>query len=410
MFSALVLSIIIKPLFYAVYGFLFLTGRITFRELAEKAGFIKTVKQKARHIWVHVAALGEYHNSYNLIKKIKNKYKCSLVLTCFHQDVYRLAAEDKSFTTVYYLPFENYYAYRRLIDNYNIDKLFIFETELWPLMLLTARLRRVAVYLLNAYIYDKDYRRYRLFAFLFKKPLGSIKKICVQTGSDKNKFRTLGAASGCIKVCGDLKYDIALPAVKNVNSLKKKYKLPLQKKIVTAASLHKGEEKILINQIKKRQQDFKNVYFILAPRYINLTNTIEKQLQQQGWLYNKRSWLDQGKFNKKAAFFILDSVGELKSFFPCSDLVFMGGSLIPHGGHNILEPLFYNCKTFSGKHIFHFTGMFKRFTAYVDTVEASALADYILACLKQRPGENGRKLLKQLKGAQQCIWRELSKE
>ncbi|MBN8219100.1 MAG: hypothetical protein J0L75_20845 [Spirochaetes bacterium] len=357
--------------------------RSSLREFSQRLGFGPWPAAQ-RVAWVHVSSMGELAAARPFLQFWKEWSREPMVLSHFYRDVPGALKGDRLFDGTFFLPLENPYAFRFLLRRLKPRRVFFFETEIWPVLLARLAARKVPVCLLNAYIYDKDMPSYRRFPWLFRPALDTYRFIGAQTEGDLKKFVSLGASERRVKVCGDLKYDAALPAVGDAKKLRKKYfpGLPEGVAIAVCGSTHEGEDLDLVRLASRlaqppRQKKWKvdGVLFVVAPRFIERASAIEGEARACGLPVSRRSAGEKAPLPKGAALgvFILDTVGELREVYAAADLVFVGGSLVAHGGHNPLEPLYGGRRVFIGPHTFKFARMMDELKAYITQTDLPGL-------------------------------------
>jgi 3-deoxy-D-manno-octulosonic-acid transferase len=241
---------------------------------------------------------------------------------------------------VRYLPYE-------LFLPFWINKqkaLVVMEAELWYLLFLYAKLNDTPTYLINARISDKSYKSYKKYSWFYKKIFKNIDKIFAQSIEDKQRLEQLGATN--IEVIGNIKLN-------NLPTIKHKYKKP-NSVIITAGSTHDSEEKLILESWDKSQGKL-----IIVPRHPERFDEVYAliQIQYQNTNVSYHRFSQQNNF--ESDIILIDIMGELNDIYEISDVVILGGSFIPNaGGHNPIEPAFFNTKLISGKTIFNQKSLF----------------------------------------------------
>lgn len=371
-------------IFLAIWGLaLLLIRRSSFREFSQRLGFGPW--PKSEHVaWVHVSSMGELAAARPFLQFWKEWSREPMVLSHFYRDVPGALKNDRLFDNSFFLPFENPYAFRFLIRRLKPRRVFFFETEIWPVLLARLAARKVPVCLLNAYIYEKDMASYRRFAGLFRPALRTYRFIGAQTEGDRSKFVALGASDRRVKVCGDLKYDAALPPSGDARKLRKKYFPGVSDDIAIAVcgSTHEGEDLDLVRLTgrlaspeRRKKWKSEGLLVVLAPRFIERASAIESEAKAAGLAVSRRSAGGKPALSGDVpvGVLILDTVGELRETYATADLVFVGGSLVAHGGHNPLEPLYAGRRVFMGPHTFRFARMMEELKNYITTVDLDGL-------------------------------------
>lgn len=405
------LSILLRPALLGLIFIMFMLRKMSWAEARGRAGWMKfgarSKRRGEKHLWIHLSSVGEYLTARSLIRKLRAKDRSAFLLTYFNPDVRKSAEKDGCFDAIEFLPFEYAPAYRRLIAAYQPKRFIALETEIWPVLLSLLAARGTEAWLLNATMYDKEFASYRRLSFLFGAVIKSYTGICARGEADARRFLALGAPKSAVSVTGDLKYDLDLPK-HDPAQLRRKYGIPSGMKVLTLGSLHAGEDKILIPLIAAHAKKHPDTFYVLAPRTLDLSLKLFKHAMLLGLPTVLRTDSKSATYPGRRAL-ILDTLGELREVYAASDLAFVGGSLVPHGGHNILEPIACGVRTFSGPHVHHFKELFASFRKEVDLVEAKNLGAYLEGNFPaKKKSDNGKKRLLQLSGAADRILKRLA--
>lgn len=236
------------------------------------------------------------------------------------------------------------------------------ETELWPNFLRAARRKSIPVVMVNGRIGEKNVDRYRQMRRMFTKMLDTVERYCMQSTIDAQYIIRLGADPRRVLVTGNTKYD------QNYSQVTAEERLQLlasfgfagQGPVLVAGSTHKGEEELLLDALKAVRVSFPSVKLLLAPRDIPRRDKIVELIVRQGLRAELRSRM-AGKATD-ADVVVLDTIGELGRLYSLADIVFVGGSLVSHGGHNILEPAAQGKPIIVGPHMFNFKDTYALFS------------------------------------------------
>ena len=281
-------------------------------------------------IWFHSCSLGETKALSSITSRLKNKVINISVMTNTGYE------EAKKITNnVRYLPFEIFIPF--WITKQKV--LLVMEAELWYLLFLFARKKGAKTVLINARISDKSYKSYEKFSFLYKRIFQNIDKVYAQTQKDKERLEVLGARN--IYVTGNIKLS-QMPKIENIFK-------NLNENVITAASTHKNEEELILKAYKK---EFGKL--IIVPRHPERFDSVYEIIKD----YSKKNSLTFSRFSKDSSFnsdiILIDKMGLLNEIYAISDLVVLGGAFEDNiGGHNPIEPAYFNCKLISGKKIFN---------------------------------------------------------
>jgi 3-deoxy-D-manno-octulosonic-acid transferase len=230
------------------------------------------------------------------------------------------------------------------------------ETEFWPNLIKEAKKGDSWVALINGRISDESLSRYLLIKNLFSETLSYFDLLCMQSAGDAERIKKLGAEEDKIKVLGNLKFDRMITQIPEIdkNALKEKLSIPGDPKVIVGGSTRNGEEEILVRVFQKLKKDYADLLLLLAPRHLDRMKEIEKMLLHQKLDFVRRSELDGKAPLKNQSVILLDTMGELARIYAVADVAFVGGSLVPIGGHNILEPAVYGVPVIFGPHVDHF--------------------------------------------------------
>jgi len=298
----------------------------------------KVNRQKKKIIWFHAVSLGEVIGSQNVIKLFLKTH--DVVLTTTTPTGFRKAqAIYKDTLAINYAPWDLNIFINRFLDFHQPAALLIFETEIWPAMISQAKKAHIPIFLVNGRLSAQSFNAYSKVSWLVSSILGMIDLVFVQTPKHQERFMQLGVEKEKIAVAGSVKFDA--PGLNPTN-----LDLP---KFVLGASTHEGEEEILLQAFKKIGAKYSRKLFI-CPRHPDrakevLTLAMKMNLKTQ--LYSQLSQEDYEVC-------VIDSIGLLPDFYKGADLAFVGGSLVPRGGHNLIEPAVLGTPIIVGKHTFNF--------------------------------------------------------
>jgi 3-deoxy-D-manno-octulosonic-acid transferase len=333
------LTCIAAPLFSVVLLFRGLRDRSYWRNFRERFGFGATLA--APCIWVHAVSVGEVQASAALVNTLRERYPdIPIVVTTFTPTgAGRARALFKDRAQVRYLPFDLPGAVRRFFKRIQPRIAVIFETELWPNLYYQCGRRRVPLVLASARLSDRSVDRYRRLGALFRETLAQGVVIAAQGEADANRFRALGSDPGNTHVTGNLKFDFSVPPdiAERGGALRAYY--AGSRPVWVAGSTHGGgEEEALIEAQKLVRARQPGALLVMAPRHPNRFGEVAAQLVSRGVRFVRRSQVPAAGAIGEAEILLLDSLGELLDFYAAGDVAFVGGSLVPIGGHNLLEP------------------------------------------------------------------------
>ncbi len=355
-------NVILNFAFIIASPYLFLRAILGKHGIGERMGRLPKEKiEKLRGekvIWFHAASVGEVKVLSTIIPQVKKIHpEYALVVSTITKTGRKEAKRIlKEVEMVFFLPVDLKRYMRRALERIKPAALILVETELWPNLIREAKKWGCFVTLINGRISDASLRRYLLVRSLFEETLSHIDLLCMQSEEYKERMILLGANPDKIKVTGNLKFDRLLYAsqTKDKNGLKRKMFIPDHFKVIVGGSIREGEEKILIEVFKRLKLENKDLLFVLAPRHLDRIKEIEKLLSQQQMKFIRKSQLDKDATLKDQGMILLDTMGELSKIYSLADVAFVGGSLVPVGGHNLLEPAIYGVLVLFGPYVDHF--------------------------------------------------------
>ena len=347
------LIILISPLIILVRLIKKKEDKIRFKE---KFCFFSKKRGNGKLLWFHGSSVGEILSIIPLIEKLEKKSSVNKILiTSSTLSSSKVLSKFKLKKTVHqFFPIDSNYLTKKFLDYWKPSIAIFIESEIWPNMLLNAKKQSVPLVLLNARITKKSYNKWKIIPSMSKILFKNF-DICLSQNNETKKYlESLGAKK--IKLLGNLKFSESKNDKNYVfdNKLKKIFK---SKKIWCAASTHNTEEKICAIAHKKLKKKYSNILTVIIPRHIQRTNDIINEIKNMDLKVQARS--SNNKINKDTEIYIVDTYGETKSFFKICKTVFLGGSIISHGGQNPLEPARFGCKVIHGPNVQNFSEVYK---------------------------------------------------
>ena len=356
--------------------------------LAERLGFppgrIKKAAQ-AGSIWVHAVSVGEVLAVTSLVRELQaaNPDHRVFISTVTQTGQYLARGrfgEDRAF----YLPIDLGFAVRSYLRVLQPSLLVLAETEFWPNLLHLMKKRGASVAAVNARISDRSFPRYRRFRWFFSRVLSEIDLFLAQTEEDALRLVAIGAAPERVRVSGNLKFDVRpITATTLADDLRRN--IPADSPIIVCGSTGEGEEEILLRAFQDCLRQYSCAVMVLAPRHPERFDKVaELILSLNIPVIRRTSW--NGARPICGGVFLLDSVGDLASVYALGDAAFVGGSLFPTGGHNILEPAQHGVAIMTGPYTFNFREIIRIFAENhaLKTVTASNLSQELLQLLQNR--------------------------
>ncbi len=376
-----------------------------FQRWDERYGAYRTPPQSV-DVWLHAVSVGEVNAAAPLIEALRRERPDLrwVVTTITPTGSERVRALWGDAFAHVYAPYDLPGAVGRFLDHYRPGIALVMETELWPNLLFGCRDRGVPAYILNARLSARSLRGYRALAPLIARVVRTVKRIGAQSAADGQRFIALGAEPSSLVDTGNLKFDIAAPA--SLDAFVARFDQRRGRRPVwIAASTHEDEEAAVIGIHRRLRERWPDLLLLWAPRHPERFPRVAEQARAAGWKVATRR--DAMWPTSDDQVFVIDTLGELMAFYACADVAFVGGSLQPVGGHNLLEPAAVGTAIVTGPHLHNFAEISTRLR------EAGALhigqdADAIataLAALLQDPAARagmaaaGRTLVEQGRGA-----------
>lgn len=312
--------------------------RSYWRNFRERFGF--GARRTPRGVWVHAVSVGEVQACAPLVGALYRRYPgVPLTVTTFTPTgAARARALIGNIAEVRYVPYDLPGAVRRFLKRVDPQLAVIFETELWPNLYRECGRRRVPLVLASARISERSLGRYRRLGALFRDALSQASIVAAQGEADAARFRALGAGAGNTHVTGNLKFDFELPEGLAERGRRLRSQYAPGQALWVAGSTHEGEEAAVLEAQRQVRNTHADAVLVIAPRHPPRFAQVAQQLAQAGVSFVRRSDGDGAYAGAAAEVLLLDSLGELLEFYAAADVAFVGGSLVPVGGHNLLEP------------------------------------------------------------------------
>lgn len=328
-------------------------------------------REPRRAIWVHAVSVGEALAALPLARRLKTKFPDRpLYISTTTASGQRLARERMTFADgMFYFPLDWSGPIRRALSAVEPALVVILETEIWPNFLRECRRAGVPVMFVNGRISERSFVRYRrvngLLGGFFRRVLNDAALFLMQTQEDAERLCALGAPAERVVVAGNMKYDLAPPEENPlVTWLGQTVEAQKRRPVVVAGSVIEGEERAVLDAFAEVRHRQPNALLVLAPRKPERFADAARRATEAGWNACRRSRVALDRpLREGTEVLILDTVGELAALYRLADLVFVGGSLVPSGGHNILEPAFFAKAPVFGPSMENFREMAARFLA-----------------------------------------------
>lgn len=304
-------------------------------------GFLDAVRGRTV-IWVHAVSVGETRAAAPLLRALRVRYpEAFLLLSHVTETGREVAKAIPEVDACIFFPFDLSWIVSRVLRLIRPRAIVLVETEIWPNFVRHAARQKIPVLLVNGRISDRSLPRYRAARRLLHPVLDCLVSFCMQSEQDGARIRTLGAPAGRVTVTGNLKFDISpdLQEIITAKDLKGQYGVPADTLIWVAGSTHAGEEEIVATTYLRLIAEGYRLFLILVPRHPERGRVVAELLAAKKFEVLVRSTLNEAPelIMKPGEILLVDTVGEMLKFYAMADLIFVGGSLVPTGGHNVLE-------------------------------------------------------------------------
>lgn len=340
-------------------------------------------------IWVHAVSVGEVLAVSELVKKLSKRFpRYWVVVSTTTATGQKLARKHFGENNVFYFPLDLSFAIRPYLSALRPRLIVLAETEFWPNFLRLAHASGARVAVVNARISDRSWPGYRRFRPVLRKILQDVDLFLAQTEEDAARLRDIGAPVGRVQASGNLKFDVAPPpAPAIVANLRSSFQQSGGGPVIVCGSTMEGEERLLLLAFQSVLASHPMAVMILAPRRPERFEEVAGLLQQLGIRFWRRSsWSGEPIVS---GVFLVDTIGELASLYALADVAFVGGSLVPRGGHNIIEPAQYGVPIMVGNHTENFRDIISLFQSH-DAVRIVGPAEFPLVLMHLLADESER--------------------
>jgi 3-deoxy-D-manno-octulosonic-acid transferase len=391
-------------------------------------------------IWIHAVSVGELLSSIALAKRLKEAYpNRALVVSTTTITGQSLARERLQFAdAVFYFPLDWSFSVRRVLRAVRPALVVVLETEIWPNFLRESRRRNIPVLFVSGRISDRSFARYQRYLGRFgfflrpflRHALENASGFLMQSEKDAERIRALGAPAERVSVSGNLKYDMELPTATPLSSwLEAEARRQGRSPIVVAGSVVATEEPLALIAFGVVEGEHPNALLVLAPRKPERFEAAAEFIHESRRKFIRRSQLSlashgqdttvtkNGTISREVTVILLDSIGELASLYRLADGAFVGGSLVPSGGHNILEPAAFGKIPVFGPSMENFAEIANRFVAADAAIQVESPEDAGVAWIellrnperRRKMGENAKQLIDSSRGATDRALAEITK-
>lgn len=362
-------------------------------------------------VWLHAVSVGEVQAAQPLIRHLRDRDAANgvLVTTTTPTGAQRLAGLFSEPVPHLYTPFDLPPVVRRFLDRVRPRLVVVMETEVWPNLLKECAARRIPVILANARLSERSASGYARLGRFARATFGRFALVAAQSASDAARLQRLGVPGERLRVTGSAKFDLHLPGSLRERAEVMRRTWGSERPVWVAASTHDGEEELLLAAHRWVRAQWPTALLVLVPRHPERFERVASLVLRQGWALARRSRPEP--CSAKTGVFLGDSMGELPVFLAAADAAFIGGSLVPVGGHNLVEAAAVGVPAAIGPHSFNFASVTETLIqagAAVQVADARALARQITAWLgdaaeRARIGENGLWVVAENRGATQRL-------
>ncbi len=319
------------------------------QHVAERFGFYSASINKPI-IWLHTVSVGETHAAASLIQRLREKYPGHQLLLTHTTPTGRAASVQLYGDDVLrvYLPYDYPFAVKYFLRHFRPSIGILLETEIWFNLIHACHAEKIPLLLLNARLSEKSAARYGRYPNIVRSGLQELSAIAAQTEADADRLTTLGANN--VSVMGNLKFDIESPPAMLELGKKLRTQFGENRKIFLAASTRAGEEALILNALQ--QADIKHLLTVIVPRHPQRFDNVAALLAQHGIRFQRRS--ADHPISPDTQVVLGDSMGEMFAYYAACDLAFIGGSLLPFGGQNLIEACAVGKPVLIGPHTYNF--------------------------------------------------------
>jgi 3-deoxy-D-manno-octulosonic-acid transferase len=315
-------------------------------------------------IWIHAVSVGEVLTARALLPQLRERYpKLRIFLSTTTMTGQQIARNNLQYVDeVFFFPFDFGFIVRRTLRLVRPRLFIMMETEIWPNLLRACREAGVKTMLVNGRISSRSYPRYRMARSFFRPVLAHVDRFCMQSDESARRIIDIGADPARVTVTGSLKFDsleipgapgAAAGADRGQNRVLRYFRITGDRPVVMAASTLKGEEEAVLEAFQRVRSTRASALLIIAPRKPERFDEVERMARRAGWNVARRSEL-RVDAEPRNDVVVLDSIGELAQLYQVGTVVFVGGSLVDSGGHNILEPAVFGKPIVFGPHMQNF--------------------------------------------------------
>lgn len=350
-------------------GFVIMLPLFLLRREKYAAGFLQRLGQypEFKHdgrpvTWLHCVSVGETNAARPLVDELLTTFPGNRIIvsttTKSGQQLAQKIFKGKCDAVIYF-PFDWKFSVKKALDVYRPSLVLLMETEIWPRFIREAKASGVKVAIVNGRLSERSFRRYSLINGFVKTVLENVDLALMQHVNDAERITRLGVAKNRVLVTGNIKFDQPVDQVETslTESLEKRFGIGSGRPLIVAASTHRREEKWIIESLGRIDRPHR---LLIAPRHPERFSEVAELISTTNYSFVRRSD-EPSDADKHADIILLDSIGELRSIYPLAEIVFVGGSLMPHGGQSILEPAGAGKAIVTGPYTHNFEAVVREF-------------------------------------------------
>ncbi len=318
-----------------------------------------------RVVWLHCVSVGETNAAEPLVAEITRQFPAHRLIisttTKTGQDHARNIFKDHA-EIIFYFPFDFKFSVRRSLRRFKPDAVLLMETELWFNFLRESHKSGARTVIVNGRLSEKSFKNYSYIKNFMRRVLSYLDLALMQGNADANRLMALGAHPGKVKVTGNIKFDQSFEPSDLTEVLRERFAISNAAPLIVAASTHAPEERWILEAFKKLRQNLLEnpPRLLIAVRHPERFTEVAELIKESGFEWARRSANATAR-DKQAEIILLDSIGELRAAYPLAEIVFVGGSLIPHGGQSILEPAVSGRAIVTGFYTMNFAAAVREF-------------------------------------------------
>ncbi|MBL8181883.1 MAG: 3-deoxy-D-manno-octulosonic acid transferase [Blastocatellia bacterium] len=370
----------------------------------QRLGFLPAFEKDQRSVvWLHCVSVGEANAARPLVDEFRHRFPTHRLIVStvtrtgqkHVRDIFKHSAD-----AIFYFPFDWKFSVKRAIKHYEPNAVILMETEIWPNFIREANHSGAKVCIANGRLSEKSYKRYSYFKKSMKRILGYFAVAAMQSNADAKRIMALGMRASKVRVSGNLKFDHSVEAAENqlTEVFRERFAITPEAPLIIAASTHEKEEAWLLDVFKEiwKSGGDRLPRLMIVPRHPERFDTVTDLLRKTGFDFVKRSESESSR-DKTAEVILLDSIGELRAAYPLAEIVFVGGSLIPHGGQSIFEPAACGKAIVTGPYTDNFKAAIADFAErkaliQVTATKEKAMIDELTQALQKLVHDQGKRI------------------